>query len=194
MQRSLVSLNAPIAVLPQLGFVASLAVYDLAASAVGSGNALSLKWPNDVLLDERKLSGILAETIHLSPDRCAVAIGCGVNLQHAPPDTRYGATSLAAHGFDVTPADAGQRLFAAMSKWMGTWNLGGGFDDINREWSARSRQIGTHISLDLGGELISGMFSALAPDGALVLEGKDGTRRTVRAGDVLQSSSPGLEG
>ena len=180
---------APLASLAQLSFVTSLAVFDLAAHFLKSNADLSLKWPNDVLLKGRKLSGILAETIPVagSPE-VSVAIGCGVNLQHAPGDTRYGATSLVDHGTVIEPDEAWPVFIDAMRDWIGVWSEGKGFDDIRGVWTDRSTQIGTNTSLDLGGKVTSGLFEGLAADGALMLKTADGKIQLIRAGDVLQTA------
>lgn len=181
--------DAPIASLSQLSFVTSLAVYDLAARLLGGDADLSLKWPNDVLLKDCKLSGILAETIPGNGAECvSVAVGCGVNLQHAPADTRYGATCLADHGVVVEPGEVWCYFVEAQSRWLDVWRDSQGFDAIRQTWTDRSSQIGTMISLDLGGNFTSGRFRGLAVDGALMLETADGTIQLIRAGDVLQST------
>lgn len=186
----LITPEAPLATLSQLSFVTSLAVHDLANHVLGTDVDLSLKWPNDVLLKGRKLSGILAETLPVpGAERVSVAIGCGVNLQHAPDDTRYGATCLAEHGAKVDPEAVWARYIEALSKWLDIWRDSHGFDDIRQAWTDRSSQIGTMISLDLGGKFTSGRFLGLAVDGALMLENSDGTTQLIRAGDVIQSTA-----
>lgn len=186
----LITPDAPLATLSQLSFVTSLAVYDLAKHVLGTDADLSLKWPNDVLLKGRKLSGILAETLPV-PDAegVSVAIGCGINLQHAPDDTRYGATCLADHGAMVDPSVIWARYIDALSRWLDVWRDSCGFDAIRQVWTDRSNQIGTMICLDLGGKYASGRFQGLAVDGALMLENADGTIQLIRAGDVLQSTA-----
>ncbi|MDH3739962.1 MAG: biotin--[acetyl-CoA-carboxylase] ligase [Hyphomicrobiales bacterium] len=184
----LITPDTPLASLSQLSFVTSLAVHDLAAHVLGTDADLSLKWPNDVLLKGHKLSGILAETIPVTgSDRVSVAIGCGINLQHAPQDTRYGATCLADHGAKVEPHEAWPHYIDAFSNWLEIWSDGRNFNAIRQAWTDRSRQIGTSISLDLGGKIISGLFQGLSVDGALVLETSDGATQLIRAGDVIRS-------
>lgn len=186
----LITPDAPPAALSQLSFVASLAVYDLAVHVLGGDADLSLKWPNDVLLKGNKLSGILAETIALNDTgRVSVAMGCGVNLQHSPADTRYGATCLADHGAVVEPGQVWSTFIDALSRWLDVWCDSQGFDAIRQAWTDRSNQIGTTISLDLGGKFTSGRFLGLAVDGALMLENTNGTIQLIRAGDVLQSTT-----
>ena len=186
----LLSLDVPVAALAQLGFVAALAIYDLAEGALGSNAQLSLKWPNDVLLAGEKLSGILTETLNTPASTGqAVAIGCGVNLQHAPSGTRYGATSLAAHGCEIEPDTALGALMPAFAHWLDVWQTGNGFTDIRNAWMGRSRQVGKDVTMDLGASSVTGLFEGLAEDGALVLGLHDGTQRVIRAGDVVHTQS-----
>ena len=72
----------PPAIVAQLSFVAALALADALAGVLGPAARLSLKWPNDVLLDGRKLAGILLESESGHP--APLAIGVGVNLAAAP--------------------------------------------------------------------------------------------------------------
>ena len=68
-------------------FVASLALYDAFATATGRTSGLSLKWPNDVLLNGGKVAGILLESAGLAGGQVShIAIGIGVNLIDAPQD------------------------------------------------------------------------------------------------------------
>jgi BirA family biotin operon repressor/biotin-[acetyl-CoA-carboxylase] ligase len=116
------------AIAPQIGFVAGVAVHD-AVSRVGafSPGRLTLKWPNDILLDGAKLTGILVEGAVYPGGPAAVIVGCGLNLRHYPPDTPYPATSLADQGVDVSPDAAIAVLADAMDAALETWQGGAGF-------------------------------------------------------------------
>ncbi|MGI9463049.1 MAG: biotin--[acetyl-CoA-carboxylase] ligase [Aestuariivirgaceae bacterium] len=180
--------DAPVACMAQLGFVACLAIYDMAARLLGSDAGLTLKWPNDVLLDGRKLSGILTESLLIKgSQRYAAALGCGVNLAHAPGDTRYGATCLADHGRSATPAEALHHLAHAFEHWRSVWSDGAGFDQVRQAWTDRSVPLGAAMVLDLAEECVEGRFAGLARDGALMLDLADGTQKQIRAGDVLHA-------
>ena len=67
---------------PQLSFVAALALYDALSDACGPSARLTIKWPNDVLLNGGKVAGILLEST--GPELVSVAVGIGVNLAAAP--------------------------------------------------------------------------------------------------------------
>jgi len=150
----------------------------------GEGDRLRLKWPNDVLLDGAKLSGILLEGEALPGGGFAVIIGIGVNVAHAPAGLPYPAVAL--HGLGL-PVDAA-RLFAALSDaWTGLerlWAGGRGFGTIRRIWLDRAAGIGERVAVQLGGAAFEGTFETIDEAGRLVLRLADGSRRMVAAGEV----------
>jgi BirA family biotin operon repressor/biotin-[acetyl-CoA-carboxylase] ligase len=168
----------------QVSFVAALAVHDVAASALPDPSKLALKWPNDVLLDGAKLSGILIETVATEPGTTTVAIGIGVNIAHAPERTRYGATSLAAHGAELDPDEAFIRLAAALSARLAQWNDGCDFAVVRRDWTARAVGIGRRASVATGDRTVIGTFTGIASDGALMLTEAGGRTHLIHAGEV----------
>jgi BirA family biotin operon repressor/biotin-[acetyl-CoA-carboxylase] ligase len=181
----LVTVPAPAHIAAQTSFVAALAVFDTAAGALAAPDRLALKWPNDVLLGGRKLSGILIETVAQDlPERTTVAIGIGVNLVHAPDHTRYGATSLSQHGAFVEPGAAFSMLAAALHRRLADWNDGGNFSLIRSEWMARAAGLGCPVSVTLGGRTVTGEFRGLASDGALLLSEAGGQLHAIHAGEV----------
>jgi BirA family biotin operon repressor/biotin-[acetyl-CoA-carboxylase] ligase len=194
----LLTLPVPPDVAAQTSFVAALAVFDLAAGVLGSADKLALKWPNDVLLDGAKLSGILIETVaHDAAGRTTVAIGMGVNLVHAPEQTRYGATSLAEHAGHVAPDEAFARLAAAMGARLADWDDGRGFAVIRRDWTARAAGLGRRASVTMGERTVVGDFTGLASDGALLLSEPGGQVHVIHAGEVslaLESAVVGSAG
>ena len=142
--------------------------------------AAVLKWPNDLLIDGAKLSGILLE--RAGP---AVVIGFGVNLAHHPTDTDRVATSLAAYNVAVDSADFIETLVEAFARWVERWR-GEGIDVVRRRWVERAHTVGTPLTARLPeGSAIDGLFDGLDAEGALILRLADGTRRVIHAGDVF---------
>ena len=140
----------------------------------------SLKWPNDLLSDGAKLSGILLER---AGD--AVVVGIGVNLAHYPTDTDRSATSLAAHGIAVAPQDFVETLAEGFARWVERWR-GEGIDIVRRRWVDRAHPAGTPLTARLpDGSAVDGLFDGLDVEGALILRLADGTRRVIHAGDVF---------
>jgi BirA family biotin operon repressor/biotin-[acetyl-CoA-carboxylase] ligase len=174
----------------QLSFVAALALHDALSvsgrpdlKGVGSTTTaprLSLKWPNDVLLDGVKMSGILLER---AGD--AVIIGFGVNIVSHPEGTERPATSLAASGWPaIAPVDLLAQLVPAFAAVRALWATDG-FDAIRRRWLACAAGLGDRIVARLGTETLEGRFEGLAGDGALELRLDDGSLRLVHAGEVF---------
>jgi len=170
----------------QLSFVAALAIYDAVAALLPANSPLEVKWPNDILLADEKLAGILIETIP-NEDKALtlLAIGCGVNLSNAPAQTAYGATWLNAHTSQrVTPDIFLNSLNKNMKSWLDIWQNGQGFDLIIKAWHQRTSLIGKTISLTSVNKTTTGTFLCLASDGALVMQLADGRQKHFHAGDV----------
>jgi BirA family biotin operon repressor/biotin-[acetyl-CoA-carboxylase] ligase len=161
-----------------LALVAAVALEE-AVSAYIPG-AVLLKWPNDLLIDGAKLSGVLLERAG-----AAVVIGIGVNLAFHPDDTDRVATSLAAYNVAVDPADFIETLAEAFARWVERWR-GEGIDVVRRRWVEHAHAIGTPLTARLpDGSASDGLFDGLDPEGALILRLADGTRRVIHAGDVF---------
>ena len=173
-----------------LGFAAGLAL-DAALrqvtleAAVRSGAAVNfaLKWPNDVLAEGKKISGILLEAEYL-PGGLAVVTGMGTNVVAFPEGTPTPATSLAALGVQVSAED----LFAALSdawvEFRGIWDNGRGFAQIRRLWLARAAGLGQAVAVVLGGSTIEGIFDTIDDQGCMIIQTPAGKRMPVSAGDV----------
>jgi BirA family biotin operon repressor/biotin-[acetyl-CoA-carboxylase] ligase len=139
-----------------------------------------IKWPNDLLIDGAKLSGILLER---SGD--AVVIGIGVNLAHHPDLPDRAATSLAAHGATVEAASFLETLAETFARWLGKWR-GEGLAPIRARWIERAHPAGTALTARLpDGSATDGLFERLDADGALILRLADGTSRVIHAADVF---------
>ncbi len=139
-----------------------------------------LKWPNDLLVDGAKLSGILLER---ADD--AVIVGIGVNLAHHPDLPDRPTTSLAAHGIPVDPGIFAETLADTFARWLSRWR-GEGLGPIRQRWLDRAHPVGTALTARLpDGTSHDGLFDGLDGDGALILRLADGGRRVIHAADVF---------
>lgn len=170
-----------LSVAPSGGFAASsCSRRDIEKTAEKGGDALYLKWPNDLLIDGAKLSGILLER---AGD--AVVIGIGVNLAHHPDLADRPTTSLASHGIAVTPSDFLETLAEATDRWLVRWR-GEGLAPVRARWLAAAHPIGTALTARLpDGTALEGLFDGLDADGALQLRLAGGERRVIHAADVF---------
>jgi BirA family biotin operon repressor/biotin-[acetyl-CoA-carboxylase] ligase len=171
-------LHPPVDVLPLLPLLAGLSV--AGGVEVATGVVAQLKWPNDVLVNDHKLAGILME----HPGGAAVILGVGVNVNQLAADLPEGATSLLAltgHSLDREP------LLAAILN-----DLANAYDRADREgvdwivpgWRSRSSMLGKPVAFQRDGATVKGIAEDLGVDGALLVRLEDGTRVSVVAGEV----------
>lgn len=140
------------------------------------GLPLLLKWPNDLLLDGRKVAGILLER---QGER--VVIGFGVNLAAAPdvPDR-----PVAHLGGRIAPEAFAPLLAGAMSRMLIPWRTSDP-EQFAQAWLARAHPVGTRLTVHGdAGEPLSGRFDGIDADGTLRLRLGDGSAVPVRAADV----------
>jgi len=184
---------APADAVPTVSFAAAVALHRALTDMVGAGGArLALKWPNDVLLDRRKVAGILVEGERLTGGRSAVVIGLGVNcISHPEVAGPQAAVDLAAAGLPVE----GEPLFGALATRfadaIAEWNRGAGFASIRAAWLDRAAGIGEPISVESAGRQVDGVFETVDATGRLVVRLRDGGTETVSAGDVFLAAAAG---
>jgi BirA family biotin operon repressor/biotin-[acetyl-CoA-carboxylase] ligase len=174
-------------------FVAALALHDAFATATGQAARFALKWPNDVLLDGRKLAGILLETGGLPQGPLALVIGFGVNLVAAPEASALEAgavppTTLAAAGAAPGPTEFLDLLAPAFAAWETRFRMEG-FAPIRAAWLARAARLGEPIVARLPGRGIEGRFETIDDRGALVLATAHG-REALPAAEVHFPEEP----
>jgi BirA family biotin operon repressor/biotin-[acetyl-CoA-carboxylase] ligase len=170
---------------PQLVFVAALALCDaVAAAARPAPGRLSLKWPNDLLLDGAKVSGILAESRHGGAGEAPIAaIGFGVNVMHAPEGTPYPVTDLRAGGLSAGRDDLLAALAGSMALRIAQWRRGDGFSKIRTQWLELAHPPGTALRIKLTSGDVAGSFAGLDAEGRLLIACAGKVLR-VDAGDV----------
>lgn len=178
--------ETPLPVAAELGFVASIAVYDACARVASAGYDFFCKWPNDVLLFDKKIAGLLLEAeggSGTTPPEFIV-LGMGVNLTQHPDDSAYPSTSFAAEGLQVAPEDFLAAYAATFLEWVTRW-VDDGFAPIRENWLWRAKGLGEPITVRFESGEIDGIFQDLDEEGALLLDqGAAGVRR-VMAGDVF---------
>ena len=174
---------APASVLGQLGFVAAVALAETLESFIGTDRSVAVKWPNDVLVEGRKIAGILLESETTGAVARWVIVGVGVNVAHSPPVARVPATSLTALGVAVAPDALAERLIERLFAWRRAWEREG-FAPVRAAWLARAAGLGAMVRVNLEGDSFEARFAALDDSGALVAELPGGARRLVAAGDV----------
>ena len=174
---TIVQLRAGDPAAPALSLVAGLALAEAIDIAAPDASVI-LKWPNDVLLGDAKLAGILLER---SGER--VVAGFGVNLAGAP--SIAGRETAALNGIaEVLPQAFAPLLAAKFAQLLSVWRSA---DPAHfaQAWMARAHPIGTSLEVHSApGERISGTFDGIEADGAMRLR-RDGRVDIIRSGDVM---------
>ncbi len=162
----------------------AVALAEALASVLPDPGLLTLKWPNDVLLDGRKVSGILLDATATTAGAIDwLVIGCGVNLAHAPEVPGRRTACVAEFAPPPTPQAMATLLLDRLAHWRSVRALEG-FGPVRAAWLARAQPVGTQLQLSYSGRLLGGTFAGLADDGSLLLA-TGGRVRAFATGEIL---------
>jgi BirA family biotin operon repressor/biotin-[acetyl-CoA-carboxylase] ligase len=155
-----------------------------------AGLSPSVKWPNDILLGDRKAGGVLCESGDLGSGTPYVVAGIGLNVNiqadEFPEELRAIATSLAAEA--QRPFDRAVLLAALLSDLETRYDtfLAGHETDIHREYVTRCATVGRQVRVErAGADPVTGRAMAVGTDGALKIVLADGSHLDIHAGDVI---------
>lgn len=172
--------------LPLITLMSGVAVHD---TLVELGIKSDIKWVNDVMVDEKKIAGILAETTDTG-DGLAVVVGIGVNLKSSnfPPDLVTVATSIE----DCSPTfvsheDLTEGLTRHLATFYDLLQSDGGPAKIIENWTQRSSySSGKTVRVVVVNETVTGVTDGLEGNGALRIKRTDASVTVIQAGDVEQ--------
>ncbi|NLH82002.1 MAG: biotin--[acetyl-CoA-carboxylase] ligase [Phyllobacteriaceae bacterium] len=178
----------------QLTLLAAVALRE--TIALTTGVEAGIKWPNDLLVDGRKICGILAEAVCDEDGELAcVVVGMGINLAIAddefPEDLRGPATSLATLAGRAVDREAFvETLGRVFDRWTRLWERRG-LAAFAATWTAHAVDLGRVVHLTDGDEDLCAMLVGLAADGALRIRGADGAVRDVHSGEISTEAPVG---
>ncbi|MEM7779005.1 MAG: biotin--[acetyl-CoA-carboxylase] ligase [Pseudomonadota bacterium] len=174
-----------------LSFVAALALREAIGQCIDGRHVLQLKWPNDLVLDRCKVSGILLERAGNT-----IVVGIGVNIVSAPKLPDRPTIALHDAGAKVSRDEFATLLQDSFAQELKAWRFGhaqgfGIVGVLNNFMFSSVHQLGAMTTVhDLDGNVISGTFAGLEEeDGALCLRQPDGSERVLRAGEVILGRS-----
>ena len=170
--------------LPLITLMTGVAVYDALKEF---GVKPDIKWVNDILVGEKKISGILAETVE-TPSGLAVVVGIGINLtsRNFPDEIADTATSIETEiGKHILPDDLVEALIRYLSYFYSILNDEDGPSEVLNQWRHRSSYFsGKSVRVTLEGSVFDGITDGLEENGALRVKTGDGSVKIVQAGDV----------
>jgi BirA family biotin operon repressor/biotin-[acetyl-CoA-carboxylase] ligase len=183
---------------PATALAAAVAVAECAGRSLGSTGELEIKWPNDVLVRERKVSGILVELAAEASRVVFLVLGIGVNLNVDPRDFpaefRDAATSLAAERGARLDRAAFTRDLLATLEGVLDLQAEGGFAALRPRFDALFRMRGRTVRVaEPGGRALEGVALGVDADGALRLRLASGAEQRVLAGDVSRGTRGPVE-
>ena len=169
--------DLPVRQWPQISLTTGLAVCDAIDQQLG-GRAARLKWPNDVYLNDRKVCGILVETIHPEPSAVVVGVGINVNnsLQSAPSELHESAVALCdLAGQSLSRTDLLVELLQHLESQYQV--LASETTDLRDRWQHRCMLSGRTVRVDVSGTAYKGTCRGIDSDGALQVETPTGMSR-----------------
>ncbi len=164
--------------------MAGIAVFD---ALTEFGLKPDIKWANDVLIGDRKISGILSETVDTAKG-VAVIVGIGINLtsRNFPEEIAFTATSIEAEAKRMPDAiEVEAAVLKYIDYWYAVLREPDGADEVRRNWQQRSSYFtGKEVRVMLDGHALLGITDGLEPNGALRVKRSDGSVSIIHAGDV----------
>lgn len=188
----LIKPNKELELLPQLSFVAALAVYDCMSSRsspTGSSkpttndavscfldpvrglrdDIVQLKWPNDVLVNGRKIAGILLESVKVENNYYLI-IGIGINITYHPDNIDQPTTSLISENLPpIEPQALLEKLIESFEKYYQIWH-NNGFSFIRKKWLEHAYKLHENISIKYQNDIVTGLFKDIDSTGRIILQ------------------------
>ena len=164
----------------RVGFLASLTLARILNEMFGLD--VRVKWPNDLLVDECKICGILSE-LEAEADRVTfINIGIGLNVNNNPPSIEPAATSLKTIlGHRVSPKEILSRYLDSFEAQM----QAAAYDDVIERWKQFAVTLNRHVRVVTTREVFAGKAVDVDDTGALILKCSDGSLKTIRYGDCF---------
>jgi BirA family biotin operon repressor/biotin-[acetyl-CoA-carboxylase] ligase len=171
----------------ELVFIAALAVVETVESFLFD-QEVTLKWPNDVLVDGKKIAGILLESEISGSDLDFVVIGIGLNVAATPEGLDGMATSFKDFETQVDLSEVKQLLGEAFTEYLEIWldsSEAGGFERIGNLWMQYAAFLDKEISVKLPQGEVRGIFKGMNAKGEMILE-KAGVENLYSSAEIFE--------
>ncbi|MGV9103609.1 MAG: biotin--[acetyl-CoA-carboxylase] ligase [Candidatus Thorarchaeota archaeon] len=174
---------------PILGMLVACATTEAIRQVTGVDS--TIKWPNDLMIGERKVGGILCEAISRDGKVIGVVVGVGINLNTRvsglSANFRYPPTSLIEEtGKTISREELLRSILMSIDKRIGIVKDRRSYNDTLEEWKWLNRILGYPVVVHTRDETVEGTAVDVRDDGALVVETASGTRKPITIGDVTR--------
>jgi len=179
--------------LPQLSYVTAIAARESISPLFGAEHDIQFKWPNDILLNGKKLAGILLESLETTDEydhsrqRWSI-VGLGMNIESCPDAEGLSlpATYIKENGPELVSAKIVlSRFIHEFIHWYSVWQKQG-FPIIRDYWMRHCAHHGQELTVKIGNDEVKGQFSQLDRRGNLILKcAETGGEKCIAAGEVI---------
>lgn len=186
----LLSPELPLAEAAQLSFVSAVSAVEALQPLLPGEGRFSCKWPNDILLGDKKLGGILLESFTTQTEASSkpkqwVVAGIGINIDSSPENALYPATCLKESGVELVSAKIVlTRFIESFIENYDNW-MREGFPPIRASWLEKAYGIGQEVKINAGGETLAGTFTGMSETGEMLLNTAEGQEIAINSGDVF---------
>lgn len=170
----------PLSRVGELSFLTALSVAE-AINSLDPQLKVLCKWPNDIIINDKKVGGILLETLSKGTKNF-VSIGIGLNLDSFPKELL--STSLSELGIHISPKEMLEKILKRLTHFLDVW-YAEGFEPIRTLWHKRAWNLGEQLKVKTFSKEIVGTFELMDHAGCLILVQDDGRRARLASGDVL---------
>jgi BirA family biotin operon repressor/biotin-[acetyl-CoA-carboxylase] ligase len=141
------------------------------------------KWPNDLLIDQKKVAGILLES-KISNKICDfVILGIGVNINSNPTQTLFPSTNIKNFSCEISASKMLEFFLEEFENLYENW-LNFGFKNIRNLWHKNAYNLNSKININLGDSKIEGLFQEIDGEGNLVIKNHNNETKKISFGDV----------
>lgn len=161
----------------QLSFITSVAVREAIEKFDKKNNLIVSKWPNDILINNKKCCGILLEFDHLNKN---LVIGCGINIDYFPESAMFKATSLKNEEIFTNKYNILKEFLNNFNILIGEWE-NQGFSIIRQKWLKSCYKLNEEIEVNAQ----KGIFQDIDEDGTLIIKLNNNENLEVKSGDVF---------
>ncbi|MBI1327783.1 MAG: biotin--[acetyl-CoA-carboxylase] ligase [Alphaproteobacteria bacterium] len=160
----------------QYGFALSLAVFDTVKELGPAAEFIQIKWPNDVLVNGKKIAGILLEAHDEN-----IIVGIGLNIA-SPPEAGIGLQDVTSETLGFTSVQ--RVLYTALGNNIAILRKEG-FATVRTRWLQYAAFLGQNIKVRLPESTIEGIFTNINEQGALALRLPDGAEKLITSGEIF---------
>lgn len=166
----------------QLSFLTSISIRDAVKETTNSDINIQTKWPNDLLINNKKFVGILLE---FDIQKKNLIIGFGININYFPENTTFKATSLKREGFDIKKENLLEIILKYFDSYFEDWKENG-FKKVHDLWLQTAYNFKKEITIrNNQTEDLIGVFEDFNCDGTLILKDKNNQIHEIKSGDVF---------